>query len=164
MRSEAESGSTSLWEQSCAFSIFFSSCSQRLTCLFSSIFIVHYAPDPSNTLFRVRGIDGNIHFQFEGQASLFSEGSTPERNAFISGGDERTLRTIISTAFFEGENWAILRKPNFLFGDVALDTDNNCSPGKGNGFIPLNGINIISQKASPTILWLSLSRSQCRGS
>ena len=78
-------------------------------------FVVHYAPGLSNTLFRsMRRIDGNIHFQFEGQASLFSEGSTPERNALILGGDEQILRMIMST---------ILRKPDFQFGDVAPNAD-----------------------------------------
>ena len=54
---------------------------------------------------------------------MFSEGSTPERNALISGEDEWTLKTIMSTASFEGENHAILRKPDFLFGDAAPDID-----------------------------------------
>ena len=49
-------------------------------------FTVHYALDPSNSLFRsVRGMDGNIRFQFQGRASLFSKGSTPERNTLILG-------------------------------------------------------------------------------
>ena len=52
-------------------------------------FVVHYTPDLSNTLFgSVRGMDGNIHFQFERQASLFSEETTPKCNALILGGDE----------------------------------------------------------------------------
>jgi len=87
-------------------------------------FAVHYAPGPSNTLFgSMRRMDGNVHFQLEGQASLFSEESTPECNALILGGDERTLRIIMSTAVFERENCTILRKPDFLFGDAAPDTD-----------------------------------------
>ena len=50
-------------------------------------FAVHCSPGPSNTLFgSARGIDGNIHFQFQRQASLFSEESTPKRNALILGG------------------------------------------------------------------------------
>ena len=103
-------------------------------------FIVHYAPSPSSTLFRtVRGIDGNIHFQFEGQASLFSEGSTQECNALISGGYEQTLRSIISTTLFEGENRAILRKPNFLFGDAALDTDQHLLTKEGQWIHNLEG-------------------------
>ena len=87
-------------------------------------FAVHYSPGLSNTLFgSVRGMDGNVHFQFQRQASLFSEESTPERNALILGGDERTLRIITSTAMFEGENRTILRKPDFFFGDAAPDID-----------------------------------------
>jgi len=65
----------------------------------------------------------NIHFQFKGQALLFTEGSTLECNALIMSGDKRTLRTIISMAFFEKENRGILRKPDFLFVDAASNTD-----------------------------------------
>ena len=60
-------------------------------------FAVHYTPGPSNTLFgTVRGMDRNIHFQFERQTSLFSEKSTPEHNALILRGDEQTLWIIMS--------------------------------------------------------------------
>ena len=103
-------------------------------------FAVHYAPGPSNTFFgSVKGIDGNIHFQFVGQASLFSEGSTSERNVLISGGDERTLKTIMSTTFFKGENRAILRKPDFLFEDAALDTDQQLLAAKVQWIYTLDG-------------------------
>jgi len=102
-------------------------------------FTVHYAPGPSNTLFGfVKGIDGNIHFQFEGQASLFSEGSTPECNTPISGGDEQILRMIISTTLFK-ENRAILKKPDFLFGDMVPDTDQQLLAGEGQWIYTLNG-------------------------
>ena len=54
-------------------------------------FAVHYTSGPSNSLFgSVRGMDRNIRFQFQGQASLFSEESTLKRNALILGGEERT--------------------------------------------------------------------------
>ena len=77
-------------------------------------FAVHYAPCPSNTPFgNVKGIDGSIHIQFEGQASLFSKGSTPECNTLIPGGDERTLRRIISTAFSTGRTRRSLGSPIF---------------------------------------------------
>ena len=50
-------------------------------------FAVHYASGPSNTLLgSMREMDGNVHFQFQGQVSLFSNGSTLERNALILGG------------------------------------------------------------------------------
>ena len=40
-------------------------------------FAVHYAPDPSSSLFGfVRGMNRKIYFQFQGQASLFSAEST----------------------------------------------------------------------------------------
>ena len=67
-------------------------------------------------------MDRNIYFQFEGHASLFSEESTPKHNALISGGDEQTLKIIMSTAIFDGENHTFLKEPNFLFGDRAPDT------------------------------------------
>ena len=68
-------------------------------------FVVHYTLGPSNSLFgSVKGMDGNICFQFQGQVSLFSEGSTSARSALILGGDEYTLRIIISTVVLEGEN------------------------------------------------------------
>ena len=85
---------------------------------------------------------------------LFSEGSTPERNALISGGDERTLRTIISTTFSEGEIRAIFKKPNFLFGDVTLDTDQQPVAGEGQWTYTLNRdqYSLPSQKIRATIL------------
>jgi len=46
-----------------------------------------------------------------------------EWSALTLGGDEGTLRCIISTAMFEGENKTIFRKSDFIFGDVAPDTD-----------------------------------------
>jgi len=64
-------------------------------------------------------MDGNIHFQFQGQASPFSEESTPERNTLILGRDERTLHIIMMTTVFEGKNCIIFRKPDFFFGDAA---------------------------------------------
>ena len=71
-------------------------------------FVAHYTPGPSNSLFgSVREMDGNIRFEFLEQASLVSEGNTPERNALILGRDECTLRIISSTATLEGENRAI---------------------------------------------------------
>ena len=67
-------------------------------------FAVHYSPSLSDTLFgSVRRMDGNVHFQFEGQSSQFCEESTSERNALILSGNERTLRIIMSTAVFKGE-------------------------------------------------------------
>ena len=68
-------------------------------------------------------MDGNIYFQFQGQASLFSEGRTPEQNALILGGDERTLHIIMTIVVLEGDAHTIFRMLNFIFGDAAPDTD-----------------------------------------
>jgi len=84
-------------------------------------------------------MDGSIHFQFQSQASLFSEESIHKRNALILGGDQQTLYYIISTAIFEGENQTILRKPDFLFGDAVLDTDQQLLAREGQWFYILKG-------------------------
>ena len=69
---------------SCTF-IFFN----LLTSLSFIFFAVHYAPKSLNSLFRiVREMDGNSCFQFQGQASLFSDMSTPERDTLILTADE----------------------------------------------------------------------------
>ena len=58
----------------------------------SAGFAVYYAPGPSNSFFGfVKGMNENTHFQFQGQASLVSEGSTPERNKLILIGDQQTV-------------------------------------------------------------------------
>ena len=86
-------------------------------------FAVHYTPGPSNSLFgSVRGMDGNVHVQFQGQASFFSYGITPERNTLILGEDESTLRIIISTAILEGENRTVYHKSELIFRDATSNT------------------------------------------
>ena len=74
---------------------------------------------------------GNIRFQFQGQVSLFGEGSTPEGNTLIMGGDECTFRIIITTASLEGEDQTIYRKPDFIIGDTAPDTDQQLHAREG---------------------------------
>jgi len=69
------------------------------------------------------GMDGSVHFQFQKQASLFSEESMPEWNELILTGDQRTLRSIVSTVVLEGNNRAVYRKLAFMFGDAAPDSD-----------------------------------------
>ena len=87
-------------------------------------FVVQHAPSTSNSLFgSMREMDGNIRFQFQGQALLFSEGSTLERNTFILGGDERTLCIIFSTAVLEGKNWTVYQKPEFISMYATPNTD-----------------------------------------
>jgi len=61
---------------------------------------------------------------------LFKEGM-PEWSALTLGGDEGTLQCIISKAMFEGENKTIFRKSDFIFGDVAPDTDQQLLAGEG---------------------------------
>jgi len=77
--------------------------------MFASVgFAVYYAPGPLNSFFGfVKGMNENTHFQFQGQASLVSEGSTPERNKLILIGDQQTVRCIITTALREGEDQSI---------------------------------------------------------
>jgi len=123
-------------------------------------FAVHYSLGQSNTLFgSMRRMNGNIHFQFQGKASLFREESTPERNALILRGDERTLRIIMSPTVFEGENRMILRKPDFFLEMHPWIRINRCLPEKGNRFAPWTETFTTSQRASSTIPWLSFSRS-----
>jgi len=90
----------------------------------STCFAVHYAPDLSSSLFgSVRGVDGSTHFQFQGQASLFSDKSTPEWDTLILIADQRTLRSILTTIGLEDHNRAVYWKSNFMFGDAVSATD-----------------------------------------
>ena len=74
---------------------------------------VHYTPGPLNNLFgSAKGLDGNVSLQFLGQASLFSEKSTPDRDALIQTGDQRTMRSILTTAPLEDRDRKIYRKPD----------------------------------------------------
>ena len=104
-------------------------CYVRLASLWANIFshfcfAVHYTSGPLNSLFgSVRGLDGNINLQFLGQASLFSERSTPNRDALIHTGDQRTMRSILTTAPLEDCDRKIYQKPSFMFGDAAPDTN-----------------------------------------
>ena len=85
----------------------------------SSCFAVHYSMRPLNSLFgSVRGMDWSVHFQFQGQFSLFSDESSAERDALIFVEDQRTLRSILITAALE-DNMVVFRKPVFIFGDAA---------------------------------------------
>jgi len=43
-------------------------------------------------------MDGNVSLQFQGQTSLFSERSTSDRDVLIQTGDQRTMRSILTTA------------------------------------------------------------------
>ena len=59
----------------------------------------------------------------------------------------------MSTTFFEEENRAILRKPDFLFGDAAPDTDQQLLAGEGQWIYTLNGDRYYLPKTIATILW-----------
>jgi len=68
-------------------------------------------------------MDGNVRFQFRGQASPFSDRSTPERDALLLTADESITRSILTTATLEDHNRVVYRKSDFIFGDSAPDTD-----------------------------------------
>ena len=73
---------------------------------------MHYTPGPLNSLFRTAGgLDGKVSLQFQGQASLFSEQSAPDRDALIYAGDQRTMRSILTTAPLEDYDRKIYQKP-----------------------------------------------------
>ena len=68
--------------------------------------------------------NGREHrFQLQGQASLFSEKNSSERNALILKADECITRSILTTAPLEDHNRIVHRKPEFMLGDATLDTD-----------------------------------------
>ena len=66
---------------------------------------------------------GSIHFQFQGQASLFSDRRSPERDALLLVADERVTRSILTTAPLEYHNKVVHKKSDFMFEDAAPDTD-----------------------------------------
>jgi len=68
--------------------------------------------------------------QFEGQASLFSEKSIPDRDVLIQVGDQRTMRSILTTAPLEDCDRKIYQKPGFMFGDAAPDMDQQLLAGE----------------------------------
>jgi len=93
---------------------------------------VHYTPGPLNSLFgTARGLDDNVSLQFQGQASLFSERSAPGRDTVIYAGDQRTMKSILTTAPLEDSDRKIYRKPGFMFGVAASDTDHQLLAGEG---------------------------------
>ena len=103
-------------------------------------FAVHYASGPLNSQFGiVRGMDGNVRFQFQGQASLFSNMSTPERDALILTADERIIQSILTIAPLENHSRVVYRKPDFVFRDAAPDTDQQLVTGEGQWIFTLEG-------------------------
>jgi len=117
---------------------------------------VHYTPCPLNSLFgTARGLDGNISLQFQGQASLFSERSAPGRDILIYARDQRTMRSILTTAPLENCDRKIYWKPSFMFGDVAPDTDHQLLAGEGQWISIWMARSIISYLASVIFRCLS---------
>ena len=78
-------------------------------------------------------MDEITHFQFLGQASLLSKGSTLERWG------QRILRSIITIAVLEGNDQIVCRKPSFIFGDEASDTDKQLLAEEGQWVYTIKG-------------------------
>ena len=93
---------------------------------------MHYTLGPLNSLFgTARGLDGNVSLQFQGQASLFRDRSAPARDALIHAGDQRTMRSILTTAPLEDSDRIIYQNPGFMFGYAAPDNDHQLLTGEG---------------------------------
>ena len=104
-----------------------------------SIFVVHYTPGLLNSLFgSARELDGNVSLQFQGHASLFNERCTPDRNVLIRTGDQRMMKSILNTALLEDRDRKIYRKPNFMFGNAAPDTNQQLLAREGQWIFTLN--------------------------
>jgi len=84
-------------------------------------------------------MDGSTHFQFQGQASQLSKGSTPGWCDLILAGDQRILRSIITIAVLEGNDQTVCKKPSFMFGDEASDTDQQLLAGEGQWVYTIKG-------------------------
>ena len=96
----------------------------------------------------MRGMDESVHFQLQGKTSLLSEGSTLERNELISAGGQRTLRNIISIAVLKSNNRVVCKKPTFMFGHVALDSDQQLAVPKDQWILSSRRTSINSLQAS----------------
>jgi len=79
----------------------------------------------------VRRLDGNVSLQFQWQASLFSEQSSPARDTLVYGGDQHTTRSILTTTPLEDCGRKAYRKPDFMFGDAAPDPDHQLLAREG---------------------------------
>ena len=62
-------------------------------------------------------------FQFQGQASLFSDRSMPEQDTLLLAADQRTIRSILTIASLEDYNRVVYRRPDFMLRDAVLDTN-----------------------------------------
>jgi len=90
---------------------------------------------------------------------MFSERSSPARDTLIYGGDQRTTRSILTTAPLEDfDRKKTYRKPDFMFGDAAPDPDRQLLAGEGQWIFQLDGEKLYL----PSNKWhFSLSFFQC---
>ena len=86
----------------------------------------------------------------------YLEGSTPERNVLILGGDERTLRIINSTTALEGKAERSIENQNLSSASSHRYRSATTCRGRTMGLQPgQRSVLFIYQRASATILWLS---------
>ena len=95
-----------------------------------------------------------MHFQFQGQASLFSDRSSSERNALLLAANERVIRSILSTAPIVDHNWIVYRKSDFMFGNATPDTDQQLLAGEGQWIFTIEGekLSSIKQATLPSFI------------
>lgn len=85
-------------------------------------------PLPQHNLFgSSQGVVGDATFQLQGNDSLFSEATDPERTEFLLRGGDLTVSSVISAARLKSPERVIYWKPAFLFGDDALDPNGELS-------------------------------------
>ena len=89
-----------------------------------------YSESSEQSLWNSQGA-GHVSLLFQRQASLFSERSAPNRDALIYTGDQRTMRSILTTVPLEDCDRRVYRKPSFMFGDAAPDTDHQLLAREG---------------------------------
>jgi len=84
-------------------------------------------------------MDESTHFQFQGQASLCSDRSSPEREALLLAADDCITRSILTTAPIKDHNQIVYRKLDIMFGDAAPDTDQQFLAGEGQWMFTIEG-------------------------
>ena len=84
-------------------------------------------------------MDGNVFFQFHGQALFFSDKSSSERDALILMANKCVTRSILTTASLEDHNRVVYWKFNFVIGDAAPDTDQQLLAVEGRWIFTVEG-------------------------
>ena len=84
-------------------------------------------------------MNGSAHFQFQGQDSLFSDRSSPKRDALLLTAVERVTRSILTTAPIKDHNWIVYKKPNFMFEDTVPDSDQQLLAKEGQWIFTIEG-------------------------